>query len=79
MFTVNNNYYSDGEKANIVKTLTEDTVVYDNVGEEKGASGTPHKQGFVNMKKRKCLTGMKKIVGTSVYLEGARGSNEQNQ
>ncbi len=71
-FTLNN--YSDEEyKALLAKYEDEASQIrYIVIGKEVGANGTPHLQGFVQMKLRKRLTQMKALIGERAHLEKRR-------
>ncbi len=47
------------------------------IGKEVGENGTPHLQGFVQMKVRKRTNPMKEIIGQRAHLEKRRGKPEQ--
>lgn len=44
---------------------------------EQGANGTPHFQGYIELKKRKTLGALKKLLGASPHFEERLGSQEQ--
>lgn len=46
--------------------------------QEKGATGTPHLQGFVSLSVKKRLKFVKELVGDRSHVEVAKGSAEQN-
>jgi hypothetical protein len=46
-------------------------------GEEVGASGTPHLQGFIIFSSRKRLASVRQIVGTRAHCETAKGTSQQ--
>ena len=46
-------------------------------GEEVGASGTPHLQGFIIFSSRKRLSSVRQIVGTRAHCETAKGTSQQ--
>lgn len=52
------------------------TCVYHVIGKEKGASGTPHLQGFIIFKTMQRLSAVKKINGRA-HWEPARGTSDQ--
>lgn len=47
-------------------------------GKEVGAEGTPHLQGYLELKARKRLGGVKDLLCVRVHLEIAMGTAEQN-
>jgi len=46
-------------------------------GNEVGESGTPHLQGFLTLKKKKSITGLKKLLGSKPHLEVSKGTSLQ--
>lgn len=74
-FTINN-YTPDEEQ--LVKSLAEQAK-YLICGREVGASGTPHLQGFINLKKKKRFAAMKAALGGRCHLEPARGDDCSNK
>ena len=61
-FTLNN--YVEAELESTRKSLSDSTKVRQAIfGKEKGKSGTPHLQGYISLKKKCRLTGVKKVVG----------------
>ncbi len=72
VFTLNN--YTDEEyDALMAKYDVEEVQIrYMVVGKEVGESGTPHLQGFIQMKAKKSLTQMKDIVGQRAHLKKRR-------
>lgn len=54
-----------------------DTIQYLVLQEERGESGTPHYQIYIEMKVQKRLTWMKNTFGNRIHLEGRRGSQNQ--
>lgn len=69
-FTLNN--YSDGDIA-LFKNLS---CLYMVFGYEVAESGTPHLQGFLTLKNKQRLAGMKKIHATA-HWEAAKGTSLQ--
>ena len=77
-FTLNN--YTQSEIDNIKLNLTLDRCYYVVVGKEVGKKkNTPHLQGFVHLKVRKRMQGMKKLISERAHFETARGSDEDNK
>lgn len=60
-------------------SFNEETMQYMIWQKEEGEGGTPHYQGYIQMKAQKLLTGMKKVFGNEVHWEVARGTLEENQ
>lgn len=75
-FTLNN--YSEEEYKNIMERLNTHKYI---IGKEANtSSGTPHLQGYIELKNtRKRLQGMKKLLDNErIHLEPAKGNREQN-
>ncbi|AXQ66326.1 MAG: putative viral replication protein [Cressdnaviricota sp.] len=70
-FTVNN-YTADQEE--VLKNIPCNYLIY---GREVGASGTPHLQGYIQLKERKMLSGVRKLL--ACHWEPAKGTPEQNK
>jgi hypothetical protein len=69
VFTYNN--YTEDQYQFIVALA--DKVHYIIVGKEVGESGTPHLQGFVCLKERKSLVGVKRFLGNdTIHVEVAK-------
>ncbi|QIM58708.1 replicase [Bat circovirus] len=75
-FTLNNP--TDEEKAQIAG-IADEKVKYLIVGEEVGDSGTPHLQGFINLRAKVRLQGLKQLLGPRAHCEKARGTDEDNK
>ncbi|KAL0152208.1 hypothetical protein M9458_051931 [Cirrhinus mrigala] len=75
-FTVNNP--TAEERRHIKEIITADTVDFCVIGNEVGDSGTPHLQGFVNLKVKRRLQTMKNWLSPRAHFEPARGSDLQN-
>lgn len=76
-FTLNNP--TDAEHRAIVEWGAGSECEYLVFGRERGASGTPHLQGYVVLDVRKRLNQVKEALGSRVHLEVARGSPAQNR
>lgn len=72
VFTFNN--YTDND---YVKILNSDIFKYVIIGKEVGESGTPHLQGYAELKKQKRLSSLKKDFGDSIHLEPRKGNAKQ--
>lgn len=76
-FTLNN--WSEDEYKVIVNFIKHDCK-YGIVGKEIApATGTPHLQGFFNIKKPMRFNALKKLINNSIHLEKAAGSDEDNK
>ena len=75
-FTINNWKESDWDK--LMDLQHSGAVRYLTVSKEIGASGTKHLQGYLELKKKMRLGGIKTLVGDRAHLEVARGTAEQN-
>ncbi len=68
-FTVNN--YTD-ENIDSLNKVECRYIIY---GKEKGKTGTPHLQGYIELSKRKSLMGVKKLTGINeIHLEARKGT-----
>lgn len=76
-FTWNN--YTDNDVISLKIALSNDSIVrYAIFGHEVGESGTPHLQGYSELKKPIRATGFKKLLGSkSVHVEPAYGNRLQ--
>ena len=71
MITLNNP--TDEEQRSLTDALTGRGVTRASVGHEVGESGTPHLQGFVQLKNGRTLTAMKQWLGSKRWnLQVAR-------
>lgn len=75
-FTLNNP--TPEELTHIRSVLNQENCDFAVVGNEVGASGTRHLQGFVNMKVKRRLTTMKNWLSERAHFEVARGTDQQN-
>nr|QHN64371.1 rep protein [Cyclovirus sp.] len=76
-FTLNN--YTDAEYKVVVAFL-ESNCKYGIVGKELGEkNGTPHLQGFCNLRKPMRFGTIKKSLGDAIHIEKANGSDLDNQ
>lgn len=78
-FTLNNPTQEDRASLLLVLEANESDVAYLCFGEEVGASGTPHFQGFLQLKKRLSLSTVKAMLPGNPHLEVARGTFQQNR
>lgn len=67
------------EKDSIKEKLTSENCEYAIIGNEVGENGTPHLQGFVNLKKKLRLKQMKELISPRAHLEQAMGSDSDNE
>lgn len=77
IFTINN--YSDVEVLKVGELGTSNEIHYLVYQLERGENGTDHVQGYVQLKKRKTLATMKRLLGDRTHLEMAKGSPGQNR
>ncbi|AEB60990.1 replication associated protein [Barbel circovirus] len=75
-FTLNNP--TAEERRHIQQIITADSVDFAVIGNEIGDSGTPHLQGFLNMKTKRRLGTMKKWFNARAQYEAAKGTDLQN-
>lgn len=74
-FTVNNYTAADEEK---IKSLVPDKASYLVYGRERGESGTPHLQGYLELPAKRRLRVVKGLPGLDrAHLEVRRGSNQE--
>lgn len=82
VFTLNN--YTDAEVDTLKKTVVDGRASYIIWGKEVGEQGTPHLQGYIELKKRYSIRQLKKFpgfarasffnrMGTQVWPEGEGG------
>lgn len=75
-FTINN--YTEDEKRNVDNLVENAHAIYACYGIERGEGGTPHLQGFVQLRSRVRLNSVKSIPGFGrAHLETRRGSVQQ--
>lgn len=75
IFTLNNYTEEDLEH---FKNLS-DVITYVIFGREVGDNGTPHLQGYLELKTRRRMRGVKELLCERVHLEVARGTQEENK
>lgn len=76
-FTLNN--YTDAEYKVIIDRINQLKPVYAVVGKEMGEMNIPHLQGFVHLKSKVRLNGLKRFFTNRIHAQTARGSDTQNQ
>lgn len=69
-----NNFPTDGSGARLLLALPYKYIIF---GEEKGESGTPHYQGYVELKKQMSYSAFKKKTSKKIHLEPRRGTAAQ--
>jgi len=74
LFTFNNYQKLEDQFMSEIRDISIKGVV----GKEVGASGTPHLQGFIELKKRARLSELKKFVCGNCHWESCRGNESQN-
>ena len=70
------NNWNEQEYEGITEWLHNNTVGFV-VGKEVGESGTPHLQGYFELKEGKTFTSVKKM-NERIHIEKAKGKREQN-
>lgn len=75
-FTLNNYDLDDYER---ITNHLSDHARYGIVGEEIGANGTPHLQGYVSYPNARSFNVVKADLGSRVHLERANGSAQDNR
>lgn len=70
-FTLNN--YTNVDEVNI-QGLESTYLVY---GREKGESGTPHLQGYVEFENPRAMSSIKKLTSDKIHLERRKGTAQQ--
>lgn len=76
-FTLNN--FTDDEELEVRSLASQDSIQYLIYGQEVGANGTPHLQGYLETTTKKSLSSMKKLIGSRFHLEAAKGTAAQNK
>lgn len=71
-FTLNNYTIGDLNRIDDLVTTASDDFAYVIYGKEVSATGTPHLQGFVSLKKRTRLLRVKDLIGSNPHVEVAR-------
>jgi len=74
-FTHNN--YTVETEAKLVAFLDTETTFYI-FGHEVGAQGTPHLQGYMQLKSKQRMAAIHKKIGVPLHLEVAKGTAQQN-
>nr|WPT10111.1 rep protein [Duck circovirus] len=77
VFTINNPTFED--YVHVLEFCTLDNCKFAIVGEEKGANGTPHLQGFLNLRSNARAAALEESLGGRAWLSRARGSDEDNE
>lgn len=73
-FTINN--YNDTDESKLRKLLP-DRAVYVVYGKERGESGTPHLQGYIQLSGKHTLRWCKSNIHATAHFEVARGTPEE--
>jgi len=74
-FTLNNYTDEDLEKFQSLPSV----VTYVIYGKEVGENGTPHLQGYLELKTKRRMNGVKEMLCSRVHLEVAKGTQEENK
>ncbi|AEW70740.1 replication-associated protein [European catfish circovirus] len=77
VFTLNN--YTTEEYARIDNVGADGLARYMITGKEVGENGTPHLQGFINLKVKKRFSQIKEMLGSRCHIEKARGTDLENR
>lgn len=72
------NNYSDDEYERIRVSVDTECGFWI-IGKEVGKNGTPHLQCYLQFRTRKTLAGCKRLFGSRIHAEIARGSPDQNR
>ena len=72
VFTINN--YVDNDIEKLETMYDHGHFSYVVFGREVGENGTPHLQGYVQLKKKMRLNQVKKFISSRAHLEVSRGS-----
>jgi len=75
-FTLNN--YSEEEDVELEAKLNE-LAAYWIIGREEGESGTPHLQGYFQLRKRAYIRQLRDLFSPRCHYEVARGTPKQNR
>jgi len=75
-FTHNN--YTEDEYTNTIEILERESF-YFIVGKEVADTGTPHLQGYFQLRRRHNLSYVRDLLGSRIHFEVARGSAKQNR
>ena len=79
-WTFTHNNYSEDDVHRAERWITAERCVYGVVGRETAAStGTPHLQGFLQLKNKCRMSSLRKNLFKTAHYEIARGSDEENQ
>ncbi len=72
-----NNHTEDDEEGIRTKGAQDQGVLYVAFGRERGESGTPHLQGYIQFARKCVLSRVKRIVGARAHCEVSRGTPKQ--
>lgn len=77
-FTFNN--YTEDDCKHICSLASHVDIRYLIVGREVGKSGTPHLQGYVELRQPTRITGLKRLLGSNtIHVEAAFASGQRNK
>jgi len=76
LFTLNN--WTQDEYNGIEEFLRQESS-YFCIGKERGENGTPHLQGYAELRERYRFSTLKNKIGSRSHLELARGTGERNR
>lgn len=75
VFTINN--YVEDDRTKLETMFEHGHFSYIVFGNEVGEQGTPHLQGYVQLKKKMRLAQAKKFISSRAFMEVSRGSPDQ--
>lgn len=76
-FTLNNPTEAETTSLGHLVADTSNVVTFLLYGRERGESGTPHLQGYLELSRRARLTAVKRLIGIRCHLERRRGTQQE--
>lgn len=76
-FTINN--WTEEEKELVDNLVESGQATYVCYGLEVGEGGTPHIQGYLELRNKRRLNGVRQLIGGRGHLDGSRGSAKDNR
>ncbi len=77
-FTLNNHTLEEWEAIKALTTVPNPQLRYICMSQELGESGTPHIQGYLQLRKKMRFHAIKEYLSTRIHLERAKGSDADN-